>query len=284
MVSCITIRNILIDSTLSFYYLPMESRRKKSNIMKRFLSVILLSLFIFMSLNNVYAGNNDTKVKSAEYYGAQKGGFSLSVGVLPVVNFVGNMFNGTVNQSFSGFENASSLSFNGNVLAASYFLSDKVALTAGVGLNCSRNKVFSYNADSDIRESIRVTGSNELVFTIGANYLLRPGARIQPILGGGLMYGFASKNFEKVDDNTSVGADFNHKTPSTTLGIICNVGVECFLSKTISISAVADLALTMTRNKSKVNDWDEKKSTLNSVQTKVRTGKFGGNLALNFYF
>lgn len=249
--------------------------------MRKFLHVILLTLFIITSIQSSYAANkrNDTTT----YYGAKKGGFSLSVGILPAVNFVGNMFNGTSKQSFSGFNNASYADFNGSILTASYFLLDKMSLTAGVGINCNKNKAFTYG-ENDNKENIKVTGSNEIAFTLGANYLLRQGARIQPILGGSLMYGFVNQNFEREDDKTSINADFNHKSPSSTFGVICNVGIECFLSKAISISAVADLALTMTKNKYKVDDWDEQKTTLNSTQTNFTTGQLGGNLALNFYF
>lgn len=250
--------------------------------MKKCLLYVLLLSFFVMSADNVYAGNKDVP-QDVKYYGSEKGGFSFTIGLVPLVNFIGNMFNGTTDQSFSGFGDVNSSSFNGSVLSASYFLTNKISLTAGVGFNMNSNRKYSYDNNYE-KESVKVTGSNEFMFTVGANYLLRPGARLQPILGCGLLYGFTNTNFEKVNDKTSVDADFNHKTPSSTFGIVGNIGVEFFVSKAISLSAVADLALTTTWNKSKVNDWDEQKTTLNSAQTKFTTGKFGGNLGVNFYF
>lgn len=253
--------------------------------MKKLLPTIVLLLFLSMSINSGYAENkkNNDTTNDTKYFGAKKGGFSLTVGIVPVVNFVGNMFNNTEDQDFSGFGSIQSSNFNGNILSASYFITNKLSLTAGVGFNVNHKKNFTYD-DNDLEQSTNVTGSNELTLSIGANYLLRPGARLQPILGGGLMYGFVDKNFEKVDDKTSVNADFNHKTPSSIFGVMCNIGVEVFISRAVSLSALADLALTKTWNKTKVNDWDEQKTTLNSTQTKFATGKFGGNLGLNFYF
>lgn len=252
--------------------------------MRKFLRPILL-LFVILLVNNVSAmpKNDKSSTDEAKYYGSIKGGFSLSVGVLPLINFVGNMFNGTTNQSFSGLDDINSANFNGSVLSASYFVSNKVALTAGVGFNCNGKRTYSYG-DDDTKESVKVTGTNEYMVTVGANYLLRPGSRLQPIIGGSLMYGFVNKNFEKTNDQTSMDADFNHKAPSSTFGVICNVGVEFFLCKAVSISAIADLALTTTINKTKVNDWDEQKSTINSKQTQFATGKFGGDIGINFYF
>ena len=245
-------------------------------------SLLIFLLFCgFMSISDVNA--EEVPKDNVKYFGTRSNGFSLSVGAVPALNFVGNMFNNTENLSFPGFGNTYDSSFKGDMLSVSYFIKDNISLTMDIGLNRSKNKNNSYD-DKDNKETIRTTGSNDFIVKVGANYLLRPGERIQPIIGTSFMYGLANKNFEKVDDRTEVNADFNHTYPSKMFGIVCDMGIEFFISRTISISALADLSIVMKKNKNKVDDWDEKKTTLNSVQTTVSTGQLGGNLAFNFYF
>ena len=265
------------------YYLQIvyrSWRQKDVNIMKKSLRIFLFCCGI-MSISHMSAG--ESPKDDVKYFGTKENGFSLSVGAIPALNFVGNMFNNTENLSFSGFGNTYNSSFVGDMLSVSYFIKDDISLTMDVGINRNKNKKNSYD-DKDNVETIQVTGSNDFIIKVGANYLLRPGERIQPIIGASLMYGLANKNFEKVDDQTEVNADFNHTYPSKMLGIVCNVGVEFFICKNVSISTLADLSILKKKNKSKVDDWDENKTTINSVQTTFSTGQLGGNIAFNFYF
>ena len=94
----------------------------------------------------------------------------------------------------------------------------------------------------------------------------------------------ANKNFEKQDDRTEINADYNHKVPVSTLGLIANLGVEFFLCKSISLSALLDLGLVGTYTRQKIDDWDGDYSYVTAKQTKFVTGKMGGNLVINFYF
>lgn len=244
----------------------------------------MIALFAVIVAFNFTAMAAEPEKKSDVYYGSEKGGFSLSFGVLPVINFVGNMFNGTVGQSFSGFGSVNPTVFNGTSLSGKYFISDKMTLMIGTGFNCLNNKSYVYNEDHTEKESISTTGSNEVMFMLGAGYLLRPGKRLQPVLGANVVYAYANKDYEKKDDREETNADFNHKTPSSTLGIIANLGVEFFLCKSVSMSAVLDMGLTGTTSRNKVDDWDEKHSYVTSKQVEFLTGKLGGNLAFNFYF
>lgn len=244
------------------------------------LIITISSLLISLS---VMAGNENAE-KSDVYYGGQKGDFSLSLGAQPVLNFVGNMFNGTVNQSFSGFGSVNPSVYSGTMLSAKFFTSDNKTFNIGAGFNCLNDKSFEYDEEYIEKLSKTTTGSKELMLTMGMNYLLRPGKRLQPVLGLNVLYAYANKNYEKSDDMTEANADYNHKTPMHTFGLIGNLGVEFFFCKSISMSAILDLGLTASTSKYKTNDWDEELSYITSKQTKFMTGRMGGNLAFNFYF
>ena len=244
------------------------------------LFIIVSSLLVSLSM---VAGND--KVNNTDvYYGGQKGDFSLSFNALPVINFVGNMFNSTTNQSFSGFGSVNPSVFNGTSISAKFFASDKMNLVVGAGFNCLSNKSFDYDEEYIDKESVSTTGSNEFMFMVGANYLLRPGKRLQPIVGANLVYARANKNFQKVDDREDTNSDTSNKTPQNTFGAIANLGVEFFFCENISMSALLDLGVTSATSKVKVNNWDDDYSYITSKQNKFMTGRMGGNLAINFYF
>lgn len=248
--------------------------------MKKILNIIV---FLLISVS-MAAGNVKTDKSDDVYYGGEKGDFSLSFSALPVLNFAGNMFNGTTSQTFTGFGSVTPSLFSGSSLSVKYFSSDKMSIIVGAGFNCFSNKTYSYDEDYQDRLNATTKGSNEVMFMLGANYLLRPGRRLQPVLGANLVYVHSNKNFEKIDDKEETNTDTSTKAPQNTFGIIANVGVEYFFCKNVSMSALLDLGLTTASSKVKVNNWDEDYSYVTSKQTKFMTGKLGGNLAINFYF
>ena len=244
----------------------------------------LLITISFMLVSLSMIAGNDKSNDPDVYYGAEKGGFSLSFGALPVINFVGNMFNGTAGQSFSGFGSLNPTVFSGTSLSGKYFFTDKVSFTVGAGFNCLSNKSFDYNEDYSEKTGVSTTGNKEAMLMLGFNYLLRPGKRLQPVIGANAVYVRANKNFEKQDDMEDTNADFSHKTPVNTVGLIANLGVEFFFCKSVSMSALLDMGLTSSTTRNTADDWDEKHSYVTSKQVKFLTGKMGGNLAVNFYF
>ena len=253
--------------------------------MKRLFFIVTLFLFsVSLSASNVSSSKGEESYEPKEiYYGARKGDFSLSFNALPVINFVGNMFNGTNTQSFSGLGELNKNSFSGSAISGKYFISDKMSFLIETGFNCFNNKLYAYE-DNKVKDNIKNSGTNEAMFNLGMYYILRPGKLIQPIIGANLMYVFSNKNFEIEDDRTEINADINHKNPSNSFGLLCDVGIELFLSKTISLSAISNIGLITTTTRSKVNDWDEKYSLITLRQTRFMTGKMGGNFAINFYF
>lgn len=248
--------------------------------MKKIFMTVIATMLASTFVTNAAEREGETDV----YYGGKKGDIAMSFSLNPVLDFVGNMFNGTTNQSFSGLGSVTPSVFNGTTLSGKYFLSDRMNMTLGIGFNCLSNKSYLYDENYQNKVNATTTGSNEVMFMLGANYLLRPGKRLQPVLGVNLVYARSNKNFEKVDDREDTNADTSRKTPQNTLGVIANMGVEFFFCRNVSMSALLDLGLTTASSKVKVNNWDEDYSYVTSKQTKFMTGKLGGNLAINFYF
>ena len=246
--------------------------------MKKLLLSIIISITFFVPLTA-----QDVK-PDKKFYGAQKGDFALCVGVLPVINFIGNMFNGTSSQVFTGLGDVSPNFYNGAALTGKYFISDRMPLTASIGVNCIGNNAFSYTDNSETKDNVKKTGSNELLIMLGTQYLFKPGKRLQPVLGANLVYAFSNRNFEKMDDSVEPDSSYSHKNPSSTFGVICNIGVEFFISRSVSLSAIADLGLVKTISKESISDWDYKYSRVKSSQTKFLSGEWGGNIVVNFYF
>lgn len=229
------------------------------------------------------------------YYGPQKGSWAITVSADPVINFVGNMFNGTQDNTLS-LEGA---------LAGKYFLGDKFAVKAGVYFNNDKSTDFNYNPnDKEYKEVINkeANGNRFFAFTVGAQYYFRPGKRLQPFVSADLFYGRQNgynveKNFEYNNEGTIVQYDAIAKTssPVNTFGCAANIGVECFIAKRFSISGEMGLNLSTAtyKNVQKVDTKDPAitPETINeqnfNIKESTRTS-FGtalnSNIAFNFYF
>ena len=223
-----------------------------------------------------------------KYYGAKEGGFAISFGADPVINFVGNMFNGTTDQRFDGFKGLGSDLFNGATITGKYMLKDNVAIDLGIGFNNEATKNFSYNdpSNSDKKTNINTKGDRNFMLKAGVQYLLRPGKRLQPIMGLDIAY-CHSNGYERNEDNTDGGNTIYKSSPAHTFGLLANVGVEYYITTNISLSATMDLGICKTWTKGHYENSGDKDSEVNHVVRTdygLKTGQFGGNLGLNFYF
>ena len=84
--------------------------------------------------------------------------------------------------------------------------------------------------------------------------------------------------------------------PINTFGAVVNLGVECFLSKNISISATLDLGVKSstykTISKFETDDRDYTNEQIETLNYNIKTGRstvfatglMNGNIAFNFYF
>lgn len=245
--------------------------------MKKLLCAVLCVMFSFSAI----AGN---KKEQVSYYGPEQNSFAISFSAVPAINFVGNMFNGTTKQTFGTVGGQSLSNFEGTTLDVKYYVSDRVGLTVGVGFNCLGMAEFEYTTDtSDDIASKDKAADNKVMFTVGAQYLMRPGCRLQPVIGARLMY--ASENsIAKFDDKDDDRNDYKVGEPSVAVGAIGDLGVEYFFAKNFSLSAVANLGLYSITNKVKEKSDTEDIARKYSTTSGFVTGNLGGNLAFNFYF
>ena len=239
-----------------------------------------------------------TNAQNENYYGGQKGSWAITVGADPVINFVGNMFNGTQRNSLSNL---------GATLAGKYFVSDKMAVTAGIDFTNRKDKTFTFNPeDEDYKEVINTNIQDAFRYfqlSVGAQYYFRPGKRFQPFIGASIAYGrdnvySYSKDYEyKVDGEIEQYDGYmKSSNPINTFSCVANVGVEYFLGKNVSISAALDLGVQTSTNKTvqkfDTEDPDATKEYINGMNYKIKkstttffgTGLMNGNIAFNFYF
>lgn len=174
--------------------------------MKKIILLALLSVFCFTTLARNQYGNDYDYVyryeseseKEKVYYGPQAGTFALSFSALPVVNFVGNMFNGTSNQSFDGVSGLGSSFFDGTTIDMKFYTSDRLGFVLGAGFNCLSKNNFSYKSEDELSSKSKDV-TNQFMLTLGAQYVTRPGSRLQPLVGTRLLCAFDNEA-EKYND------------------------------------------------------------------------------------
>lgn len=265
--------------------------------MKKLFSLVLICSTIAASTANAQTEN---------YFGPKKGDFAITVGAEPVINFVGNMFNGNTDNSLSGI---------GGSLAGKYFFGDRFAITAGIGINNFKTTDFTFNPeDEDFKEVISkdIEGDNNFSLNVGAQYYFRPGKRIQPFVGADIYFGRENSNYSIDKDfdayyntenywgNTEsirqYDTFYKRSSPTNMFGILANVGIEIFIVKSVSISAACDFGVQSYTQKS-ISKFktDDNSYTYEDVEernynkktgkrTYFGTGLMNGNIAFNFYF
>lgn len=254
-------------------------KRKHPMTMKK--SVALFSIF-FAVLAFSISSFAQEKTGEENGFGSKKGGFAVSFGLQPVVNFVGNMFNNSSNLKLSSVGGVANSFYSGATLSGKYFLTDRLSLDAGLGINCLGTKKYSYSGDSSMNKKTS-TGSNDLMFTLGMQFYFRKGKRVQPFLGIDALYAHANDGYEKADDIVNSTATLQ-KSPSNTFGVIADLGVEIFVCRCVSFRLGADLGWAHTVAKQTKKSESEDYSRVASSSTRFATGMTGADIALNFYF
>lgn len=238
--------------------------------MKRYIVFIICAL----SVNCIMA---QTTANSKQYL-PDKGEYSIAIDVTPVLNYVGNFFNNTANNTLDNIGGEPITSevdgFNIDNIApdvsiiGKYMLTDQFALKANIGLMMRRNTTRTYVTDdvallnNPLSEAkvidIRNINRNGLSALLGAEY--RTGSkRIQGVFGAGLLLGcnkskttYNYGNEMNVINQTPTIAYSTYTSGYRTLisksasniffGATASVGVECFIAPKIALGAEVNIA------------------------------------------
>lgn len=246
---------------------------------------------IFVTLVAVLA-TVSMNAQDDKWFGSREGGFALTFNANPVLNYVGNMFNGTTNNSVAPFEGIDSDNiFGGTTITGKYFLQDNLAVVAGFGFNNNYNVRNNYADATDYEKVTSYSRNSTTAFQAmgGLEYRLQPGKRLQPIFGANLVYVHTNRWTYAESTTGSTDGDYTYNgAPTNKLGLMLNAGVEYFITNQISVGANLDFAIAKTWNNSSVdNDPDPTDANYSRVDTKntfIKTGNMGANVTMNFYF
>ena len=225
-----------------------------------------------------------------DWYGSKAGGFAITFNANPVLNYVGNMFNGTQNNSVAPFEGLDSDNlFGGTTITGKYFLEDNLAVVAGFGFNNKYNVTNNYGDNDDVEKVTDYSRATTTAFELlaGLEYRLQPGKRLQPIFGANLVFAHTNSwNYSTIVEGDGDGNYVYSGAPANKLGLMLNAGVEYFIVPQISVGVNLDFAVSKTwRHESYDSDPEVKNfSRITTKNTALETGNIGGNISLNFYF
>ncbi len=241
--------------------------------MRKF-SILLVALVFTV---NAFAQENDKNgevnmmSKRGEYILPVEGDFALGINALPMVNYFGNLFNGTAGNSASFRTFTHSLNLRTTpVLFGKYYLTDKSAIRAGLLIGVynetNRENVMMNQQIPDPKVTVTdVMKSTETDLGIGADYLMYRGkGRVQGFYGGGISVNYtktkATYNYGNLittefsspywydfaaGTTTSGGARILSQSGDRSIGVVLSgvVGVEYFIAPKISIGGEFRLGL-----------------------------------------
>lgn len=243
--------------------------------MKRVFIIITACLF---TLGTTFAQTVESKQKS---YLPEKGDWAIGIDLKPVLNYVGNIFNGNTNNTvdyLGGEAVANKLDGWNNSITPSasimgkYMLNNNFAIRANIGLllksdvnnayvQDDKNAVLDPLNESKLIDSQK-SKKNGMSLMLGAEY--RKGTkRVQGVFGVGALLGFqnTTTKYNYANQITSI-----NQTPSTSLvapqaaingyrvtkqkgasdvfyGVTGSAGVEWFVAPKISLGAEVNLCI-----------------------------------------
>lgn len=275
--------------------------------MKRVIKICALCLLCVGSGLSVMAQEAE---KAKKQYLPEEGDFSISIGAMPIVNFVGNMFNGTTDNKFGSIGGVSYLT-NDISLMGRYMLRDEWALRVNVGLNIRDHKDRYYVQD-DLEVALNPLSEEQVVdaikshdnsasFAVGMEY--RKGSkRVQGIFGASLLYAFSqsSKSYSygnamtelnqspsmanEMPGMTSIGylsqaRMLKNYSPnaSHTIGLVGNIGLEWFVAPKIALGAEMNVALLYQFGSKEYRKYEGYNSLTDQVEEYTRMVSPGAN-------
>ena len=228
-----------------------------------------------------------------KWYGSKEGGFALTFNANPVLNYVGNMFNGNTNNTVEDFDGIDGKGlFNGTTITGKYFLKDNLALDLGFGFNNKYNVTNVYGGE-DVDKVTSYSRATTTAFHLkgGVEYRLRAGERLQPLFGADVVFQHTNAwNYNTITEGEAKDNYSYSGNPTNSLGLMLNAGVEYFIIPQISLGANLQFGV------SKRWAWDSKDnkpegegaaknySRITNKDIKLQTANVGANVTLNFYF
>ncbi|HEX6983627.1 MAG TPA: hypothetical protein VF181_12780 [Balneolaceae bacterium] len=281
----------------------------------------LLLLIFVLSVSNVFAqqieqNRGEPPVKQNKIILPETGDFALGFDAVPFLEYLGNVFNGTQNNSIGA-------DFLGNrqQIFAKYFLSEDMAIRGRLRLEqdmiTNRNRVLLDNQTFP-QQNIEVTDewTNYSTFVrVGGGIEFRRGTgRLVGVFGGELSFLYQTSSAEYGYGNSITELN---QSPSSTFGRFINgrferiveqksnkqmgaglnafAGVEYFIAPKLSVGAEFTLGLDFIKAYREQSTYEYWNSTTESVETikfvseggndlSFYTGNYGGSINLMFYF
>jgi len=230
--------------------------------------------------------------KKGDWYGSEEGGFAITFNANPVLNYIGNMFNGTSGNSLEDFDGIDGKNlFSGNTITGKYFMRENLALDLGFGFNNKYKVKNNYDDSDDLEEVTAFSRATTTAFHVkaGLEYRLKAGDRLQPLFGADIVFQHTNKwNYSEVTEGTQKDSYTYSGSPTNALGLILNAGVEYFIIPQIALGANLSFGLakkwTHSSNDYETNNNSKEYSRIDSKDTFLQTGNVGANVTLNFYF
>jgi hypothetical protein len=191
--------------------------------------IILGFLGALMLQTSVASAQETMENKNGQEILPQAGDIGLGVNAVPILNFVGNTFNGNSNNTYIG-QNKFVSNLGNNVIFGKYMLSSSTALRAHlrVGINSTTVRNYVYDdtknsPDSLVTDQVRINNSQ---YILGAGYEMRRGfGRLRGFYGAEVFLGYARNNQRTYQYGNAFGA-INAAPTSTTFDFNGNVQSE----------------------------------------------------------
>ncbi len=238
--------------------------------MKKFISLIVAGLMPFVAISAQNEGGKN--------YLPEKGDMAFGINVKPVLKYVGNVFNSSVDNEldYLGGEPISTKEYRNDIIPdvsvmGKYMLTENWGLRANVGMMFGTDKKRSYVADDQNAElnpfdetkliDVKKTKKNGMSLLLGAEYR-KGNNRVQGVFGMGVLFGVLSEKTTYKYANAVTSLNQNPtsawysdwaKSPYRPLeektdkgvfyGITGSAGIEWFVAPKVSLGAEVNLSL-----------------------------------------
>jgi hypothetical protein len=278
-------------------------------------SVLLAAAFVAASAASAQTG--EITSNRGENWLSQDGDWGLIFDAQPILNYVGNLFNGTSGNGGVALNGMSPSLFNGlpnhsggtNVIIGGKKLIDantayRGKLRIGFGSTKTTDVVDDANPDAADDATVEDVMKNSYMnIVLGAGLEKRVGStRVVGVYGGELLVGFGNNKTtheygNPTGENTTGPRDTEVKHPSSFgLGLQAFAGVEWFFAPKMSLSGeytwgLALVSTGFTETTSEEYDLIDEEIETTTTTTGPKTNHFsldtgvsGASIGLNFYF